>query len=151
MRSVTPGRQHFKAEAIEGWTLDGFGKPVPVLGDYWEGTPCDEGNCKQFAVGFKTTFDLTQERHRDAADWVRYKSGLRFTESEDVEGLTTFTFPRGQQCFRGRTGGHMEPTGKPGRLSWETVGGERKFTRPKDFNEAMNIEADKVDRVIKRG
>lgn len=151
MRTVTPGRQHFKAEAIEGWAVDGFGKSVPVLGDYWEGVSCSLENCKQFALGFQTKFDLSLEKHRDAADWVRYESGLRFTESKDVEGLTTFTFPAGQQCFRGRTGGHMEPTGKPGRLFHETTDGRRDFTRGQDFNEAMNIEADKADRVIKRG
>ncbi len=146
MNTVTPGRQHFKAEAIEGWS-----NGQAVLGDYWEGVPCSLENCSQFALGFQTKFDLSLERHRDGADWVRHKSGLHFTESKDVEGLTTFTFPAGQQCFRGRTGGHMEPTGKPGRLFQETVDGRRDFSRPQDFNESMNIEADKAERVIKRG
>ncbi len=100
------------AMAMEGY--DGRGRPI--LGDWWQEASCKDVDCPHYLTGFKTTLDETRADMKDAADWIRHKSGLHFTESHDVEGLTVFVFPPGQRCFRE----HKQPTGKPGKLSKQT-------------------------------
>jgi len=67
---------------------------------------CEEVGCEAYRLGWKTTLDLTT--HRDHALWVINESGRH--GSHEIDGmLITFTFPRGQQCFRT----HHVPT-RPG-------------------------------------
>lgn len=140
---MADNRHEYSATVMEGVNAQGR----PVLGDWWEKATCKEVDCPHYLMGFKTTLDETREDMKDAADWIRHKSGLHFTENHDVEGLTVFLFPPGQQCFRE----HLQPTGKPGKLTRRNEGGVYRFTRPKDFNEAMNEEAYAVERLRKRG
>ena len=140
---IQPHRQHYSATAMEGF--DAHGRAV--LGDWWQKATCRDVDCPHYLMGWKTMLDETDERMKDGADWIRFRSGLAFTESHDVEGLTVFVFPPGQRCFRE----HMEPTGKPGKLSKRTTDGVYQFTRPQDFNESMNEEADQARRVLERG
>lgn len=145
---IVPGRQHFVAQAQDGWTVDRFGKRVPVLGSYWEPALCSDSNCKRFTMGFSVLLDESLPKHKDAADWLRTRPGGRhFIERVNEEGLTEFGFPPGQQCFEG----HQEPTGKPATLFQETTDGKRPFTRRADFNEAMNEEAYAAQRLAERG
>ena len=129
----------YNAMAMEG--IDQRGRSV--LGEWWQTASCKDVDCPHYLLGFKTSLDETREDMRDAADWIRHKSGLHFTEQHDVEGLTVFIFPPGQRCFRE----HMEPTGKPGKLSKKTEGEVYKFTRGQDFNESMNEDAYAAKRV----
>ena len=121
------------ATAMEG--IDQRGRPV--LGDWWQEASCKDVDCPHYLFGFKTTLDETRDDMKEAADWIRYRSGLHFTESHDIEGLTVFVFPPGQRCFRK----HVEPTGKPGKLTKQTPAGLYTFTRAQDFNESMNEDA----------
>ena len=120
------------AMAMKGY--DGRGRPI--LGDWWERVSCEDAECRHYLMGFKTSLDETREDMKEAADWIRHKSGLHFRESHEA-GLTVLEFPPGQRCFRE----HKQPTGKPGKLSREGSRGVYTFTRGTDFNESMNEDA----------
>jgi hypothetical protein len=138
----------YVAQAQDGWITDRFGKRVPVLGSYWQRTPCQEGNCRRFTMGFSVLLDESLPKHKDAADWLRIRPGGRhYTEKKNAEGLTEFGFPPGQQCFEG----HQEPTGKPGKLFLVSPAGQREFTRGQDFNESMNEDIYAAVRLRQRG
>ena len=133
----------YSAVAMEGMNSQGRA----VLGDWWEKATCKEMDCPHYLMGWRTTLDETREDMKDAAEWIRHRSGLSFVESRDVEGLTEFVFEPGQRCFRE----HLQPTGKPGKLTRKNAAGVYLFERPQDFNEAMNEDAYAVERLRERG
>ena len=134
MQSVKPGRQLFTFD----WPLE----------THWQAATCDEIGCPSWVTGFTTQLDESDEKLRDLADWLRHKSGMHYTESMDVEGLTTFTFPQGQQCWEGRAGMHRVKTGRPESLFQQTPVGTRTFTgEGRQLNECMNEEVYKVERI----
>jgi hypothetical protein len=68
---------------------------------HWREVSCHEFKCDQYLMGWTTTLSAGN----DQLGWIRFKSGLRFTESTD--GLVVkFRFPAGQECFTGRAGQH---------------------------------------------
>jgi hypothetical protein len=70
------------------------------LDTHFRPAPCQEGNCAAFERGWITVLAAAS----DMCEWAR-RSGRQYSERTEA-GITTFTFPPGQQCFRG---GHMEP------------------------------------------
>jgi len=133
----------YSAVAMEGMNSQGRA----VLGDWWEKATCKDMDCPHYLMGWQTILDETREDMREAADWIRHRSGLSFRERRDVEGLTEFVFESGQQCFRE----HLQPSGKPGKLTRRNAAGVYLFTRPQDFNESMNEDAYAAERLRERG
>ena len=135
MQSVKPGRQLFT-----------FSWPLKT---HWREATCEEVSCPGFLLGFTTMLDESVQVHKDNADWIRYKSQMSFSEELGEEGLTTFTFPQGQDCWEGKAGKHRVKTGRPERLFHKTLGGVREFTgEGRAFNENMNEKVYAVEREL---
>lgn len=71
--------------------------PVPT---HFREATCREVECPHFERGWATYVDENTELGQRQADYIRRHSGRRFKESREKEGVTTFTFPQGQTCFR---------------------------------------------------
>lgn len=61
---------------------------------------CREVDCPHHIHGWKTVVDERTELGQRQAEYIRRHSGRSFSEDREVEGLTTFVFEPGQQCFR---------------------------------------------------
>ena len=60
---------------------------------------CEEAKCGATVNGWKTQVDESTELGQRQAHYIRKVSGRLFYEEHNVEGLTDFLFPAGQQCF----------------------------------------------------
>lgn len=138
-------------------------------GEYATSMTCREANCPHYADGWCMVLDVSQAKHAEAATWIKDKSGRRFFElrSDDAleeanklqargvltvsesfrsillhtpPGMVVFIFPPGETCFKEH-------------LDREVVFKHNDYvhTRPIDFNEDMNIEGDKLNRMVQRG
>jgi hypothetical protein len=59
---------------------------------------CDEADCNAKAMGWRTVLPIPA--HQDAANFIRAgKTSRRFKEVIESEGLVTFYFAEGQNCF----------------------------------------------------
>ena len=130
---------------------------------------CQEADCSNYAQGWCMVLDVSQIKHAEAATWIKDKSGRLFFElrSEDAmeeanklqargvltvsesfrtillrtpPGMAVFVFPPGQSCFKEH-------------LDREVVFRHNDYThtRPLDFNEDFNEQADKTNTMIQRG
>ena len=92
-------------------------------------------------MGYKVVLDESNPKHADLAAWLRSgASGRQFHEMKEVEGLATFVFPAGQNCFRP----HHNGVGRQP-IMIRTVGGDRRtFSRPQDWHESYNEEAERL-------
>lgn len=133
---VLPGRQRFTLAA-----------PLPT---HWRRATCKEVDCPRYVMGFTSVLDESVADLRNAADWIRHNSGMRFVERKDG-AMTVFEFPAGQECFEGRASGHRIKTDKPEITSQTTTRGTRRFERGRDFNEAFNEEMYQIERLLERG
>lgn len=133
---VVPGRQHFSIL----WPLS----------THWRQASCREVNCPRYVLGFTVKLDESIESHHGAAEDVRHKYGMEFVEYKDAEGLTTFEFSPGQECFEGRAGRHRIKLDRPEVLTQRTAQGTRRFSRGREFNEAMNEEMYAIERLQER-
>lgn len=61
---------------------------------------CTEVECPHHLEGWQTLVDENAQLGQRQADYIRRHAGRAFTESREKEGVTTFTFPAGQKCFR---------------------------------------------------
>lgn len=59
---------------------------------------CEEVECERWQKGWTTYLDVSDPQHAEAANWIRMKSGRKFTFTEEGTGVKFF-FPAGQQCF----------------------------------------------------
>lgn len=71
---------------------------------------CDEVDCGAYLNGWTTTVDESTGLGASQADYIRRRSGRRFAEDRTPAGLTEFTFPAGQSCFR--AGEHKTNVGR---------------------------------------
>ena len=153
---VKRGRQSF--------TIQFLGGP-----DYATRMTCREAGCVAERDGWVMALDIADEKYAKAAQHIRDDSGRRFVElpseggveaferqagaltaasrallgavlSRTPTGMAVFVFPPGQQCFRI----HEDR---------EVIFAHDRYvhTKPLDFNEDFNIEADRIDRAIRRG
>lgn len=83
------GPQHYKTYQIAA--------PVKT---HWSQVTCAEFECDGHRFGFRATIDERTELGQSQAYFIRKESGRRFTEERNEAGLTVFTFPAGQTCFR---------------------------------------------------
>ena len=63
---------------------------------------CDEVDCVAQAGGWVTNVDESTTLGQRQAHYIRDRSGRAHTEAH-LAGLTSFTFPPGEQCFEGHT------------------------------------------------
>ena len=70
------------------------------LATHFRVVTCKEAECPHWLMGWKTLIDESSQFGQAQAHYIRRESGRRFTEAKDEGGLTVFTFPPGQQCFR---------------------------------------------------
>ena len=69
--------------------------------DYWREVSCLEIGCVHFATGWKTILPVADIAN---IELIR-RSGMGFREERE-DGLVTFIFTPGQECFTGQGGGH---------------------------------------------
>ena len=69
--------------------------------DHWREVSCLEIGCVNFANGWKTILPAGDTAN---IEMIR-RSNLGFREERE-DGLVTFTFTPGQECFTGQGGGH---------------------------------------------
>ena len=130
---------------------------------------CVNAKCEQNAKGWFSVLDVSTEDGAWMAEWIKERSGRRYYEwmsetaleeaarretSGDLivtpelmaflgglrPGLVVFAFPSGQRCFRAH-------------LDREVVFKGRGYTfeKPREWNEAWNESADKVNEAKRRG
>lgn len=61
---------------------------------------CEEAFCPAQERGWITKVDESSEIGQKQAHYIRKLSGRRYSEFKNEAGITEFTFPAGQQCFR---------------------------------------------------
>jgi len=71
--------------------------------DHWREVSCLEIGCVNYATGWKTILPVDDTAN---IEMIR-RSGMGFREERE-DGLVTFTFTPGQECFTGRGGGHRK-------------------------------------------
>lgn len=122
----------------------------PIL-THWRTATCEEYGCKHYLMGWRTVLNISDPKMRDAADWIRHRSGLSFAEKREGEMLIAFKFPPGQRCFASRTVPHRVPLDRQEIYRHEQRGVVRLHERPQDWQEHWNEEADKFNRARQRG
>jgi hypothetical protein len=82
---------------------------------HWREATCAEYECDAHQLGWKTIIDESTELGQQQAALIRsmtspsYPNRRYFTEARDGAGMTVFTFPPGQACFRK----HYAPLERP--------------------------------------
>ena len=71
--------------------------------DHWREVSCLEIGCVNHAMGWKTILPVGDIAN---IEMIR-RSNMGFREERE-DGLVTFTFTPGQECFTGRGGGHLK-------------------------------------------
>ena len=71
--------------------------------DYWREVSCKEVGCVNYAMGWKTILPVGDMAN---IEMIR-RSGMGFREERE-DGLVTFIFTPGQECFTGQGGGHKK-------------------------------------------
>jgi len=71
--------------------------------DHWREVSCLEIGCIRYMTGWKTILPVDDIAN---IELIR-RSGMGFREERE-DGLVTFTFTPGQECFTGRGGGHLK-------------------------------------------
>ena len=75
--------------------------------DHWREVSCLEIGCVNHANGWKTILPVGDIAN---IEMIR-RSGLGFREERE-DGLVTFIFTPGQECFTGQGGGHKVAVGR---------------------------------------
>ena len=105
---------------------------------HWRGATCEEVSCKKNIMGWETHCNIGTDLGKNQVAYIRAgKSGRRYTERTDVEGVVIFSFESGQQCFTTHTKKILEM----GHLLVKESGGQRQVLEPDrwmwEFNESM--------------
>jgi hypothetical protein len=66
---------------------------------HFRSATCEEVQCGAYERGWKTRVDETTELGQMQAAFIRVRARRRFHEEHNVEGMTDFVFPPGQECF----------------------------------------------------
>ena len=109
------------------------------LSTHWRDATCEEVSCRKNIMGWETHCNVGTELGQNQVAYIRAgKSGRRYTERVDVEGIVIFTFSPGQQCFTT----HRKKIEEMGHLLLRESGGQRQvISEPErwmwEFNESM--------------
>jgi hypothetical protein len=72
---------------------------APLPSHFRPGT-CAEVDCEHYLRGWQTAIDESSNLGQAQAYHIRQRAGRAYTEARGEHGLTVFTFPPGQPCFR---------------------------------------------------
>lgn len=117
----------------------------PLTTHFKEAT-CQEVDCRNYRDGWTSTVDVSTVQGRDAANYIRMKSGRTYAY-ETAGTLVIFKFPPGQKCFAK----HKVPVGRP--EIYVVRGGDwrgnptrevKKHTRPEHWVEEFALHQDKL-------
>ena len=109
------------------------------IATHWRGATCEEVDCRKNIMGWETHCNIGTELGKNQVAYIRAgKSGRRYTERTDVEGIVIFSFGPGQQCFTT----HSKKIPEMGHILLREVGGQRQvISEPErwmwEFNESM--------------
>lgn len=125
---------------------------APRATHYRKGT-CEEAECQQYRNGWITRIDEVTDLGARQARYIRKQSGRKFTEARSPVGLTTFSFPAGQSCFKE----HQVPLERDP-LYVVKQGDYRAYSgtpmlhkRPDDWVDDFANHQDKIKTAIERG
>lgn len=142
-------------------------------GEYATDMTCRDAGCVAWAEGWLSVLDTENPAHAGAATWIKEQSGRKFYEwrgasaieeaarleaqgaltvtpalRQCLESLTAsmvvFYFHPGQRCFK-------EHLDREVKFYHRTRLSTREHVRPLDWNEHMNEETYKVNRIRERG
>jgi hypothetical protein len=94
-----PGRGNTIMPALPARAFKTF-QIVSPTSTHFRPATCAEVECDATVNGWVTTVDETTELGQKQAHYIRKLSGRLFKENRTPTGLTEFTFPAGQPCFR---------------------------------------------------
>ena len=110
---------------------------------FWQPATCEQVECRAHVSGWRTVLAANDGR----CDYIRSRAGRAFTEHTEA-GLTTFTFPPGQQCFN--AAGHRRRVERePLYLVQGAV--KRRHKRPELWVEDFSEHLDKIESARARG
>ena len=85
---------HLPAAAMKTYQI------LAPAGTHWRAATCAEVDCGAYLHGWATRVDEATDMGARQAHYIRRQSGRAFSAARDEAGLTVFTFPPGQRCFR---------------------------------------------------
>ncbi len=117
-------------------------RPVPT---HFDKVGCKTYNCAHYANGWLTIVPTDSAQD----NYIRRKSGRKFTVDSIADGITTFRFGAEQQCFRR----HFHPRDRQEHFGHRSRPGARVrvHDRPEDWLEHSNEENYKLIRLQERG
>jgi len=101
---------------------------------HWREASCLEVGCAQYIGGWQTVLPCTDIAN---IEYIR-RSGMRCKEELDDQ-LIRFIFEPGQECFKGRGGGHRTPLERDPILSRN-----RQTMEPMEWLDRMNDDLDQI-------
>lgn len=139
------------AMPVQAYKTYGIVAPVAT---HWRAATCDEVACPAYQNGWDTHVNEADQLGQRQAHYIRREAKRSFTEARRPDGLTTFSFPPGQVCFRQhrtriereelflmRTGDHR---GSPD-------GVRRSYDRPDQWVDDFAEHQDAISRLNQRG
>lgn len=103
---------HF-APAMPPSAYKTYGAAFP-LRTHWRKASCEEVGCEAYLSGWKTLLDEATEQGQYHAATIKSLRGYKYTVLSMPSGLTEYSFPAGQKCFRAST--HRIQLARPGRF-----------------------------------
>lgn len=119
------------------------------LATHWERVSCEDVDCPRYINGFQ----VIVPGGGPLAAWIRTNLRASHNWREELQdgGLMAFSFPPGQQCFKGLAGEHKFPTGRPAILTQQRVNHEPRVLRPDDWVDSYQESHDRFVRLVQRG
>lgn len=117
---------------------------------HWRPATCAEVDCPNYLHGWRTILPAGS----DLVDLVRH-SGRSYVETRAADGLVTFTFEAGQQCFAAST--HQVPLDRPGLHlvrggDWRAdLGTIRQHVRPEDWVDDFATHQQQIADAVEKG
>ena len=106
------------------WRID-----RPPGGYYWRSASCAEIKCRYFAEGWRTIIPTD-----DMASLTFIRASGMGVREEVGDGLVTFYFAPGQECFDGRLGRHKIPLDRDPQMSIN-----RHVVEPLEYMDQWNV------------
>ena len=121
------------------------------LDTHWRAATCAEFDCQFHKNGWTTTVDEATTLGARQSTYIRTSSGRHFTTERTEGGLTTFTFPPGQECFTQ----HRIPLERPAYFQIAPIHGGRahggEIVSPSEWTERFSENQDLLNRVRNEG
>lgn len=134
---------------VQAYKTYGIKQP---LSTHWRRATCAEINCAAYLNGWTTIVPVAGPQ----AQYIRARSGRRFTEVKQDAGMVEFAFPPGQTCFAAAK--HRAPLGRPplfivrdGDFRGNPSGWSMRHRRAEDWRDDLGEHQLKIVEFKKRG